>query len=54
MKKKRKVLVTRVWRASNLTWQEAEKIVDDAIRLGKFMAWEKDSGNKRDSGDVAA
>lgn len=54
MKKRRKVLVTRVWRSSNLTWQEAEQLVDDAIRLGQFLAWEKGDGNKRDGRDVAA
>ena len=53
MKKRRRKLVEQLWRSSNLTWQEAEQLIDDAIRLGKFTAWEK-HGNKRAGGNVAA
>jgi hypothetical protein len=54
--KKRRVLVERVWRASNLTWQEAERLVDDAIRLGKFIGYQEQPeqhGNNGDTGSVA-
>jgi nucleoid DNA-binding protein len=28
-------LIEEVWRNSNLTWQQAEKIINDAIEMGK-------------------
>jgi hypothetical protein len=54
MNKRRRELIEQIWRSSNLTVQEAEKIVDDAIRLGQFMGWEQGLGNNGDSGSVAA
>lgn len=41
MSKHRQDLIEQVWRSSNLTWREAEKIIDDAIRVGMFMSYQE-------------